>query len=157
MRPQIHNSINQYDHQRLLIVHYIAFILKDWKKIADHLQDFFINLSLTKLCANEKVKMKSGWHWACITGLPVSLHHVPLPQIIYLVTPLPPVQIAFDCNKLPSEFSPHKWLLNRDVEWSDDVLIVTCKMYLPWPTDFLWQLLFNMYVCSDTLGFKKVN
>lgn len=106
-------------------------LTKNKTTTADHLQDFFINLSLTKLSTNEKVKMKSGWRWACIIDLPVSLHHVPLPQIIYLVTPLPPVQIAFDCNKLPSEFSPHKWPLNRDVEWSDDVLIVTCKMYLP--------------------------
>lgn len=66
---------------------------------------------------------------ACIVGLAVPLVAMPLTQIIYLLTQVPPVQIAFDCNKLPSEFPAHKWLLNRDLEWSDDVLIVTLRMY----------------------------
>lgn len=66
---------------------------------------------------------------ACIIGPTVPLASLPLTQIIYLVTLVPSVQIAFDCNKLPSESVPHKWLLNRDLEWSDDVLIVTRRMY----------------------------
>lgn len=83
--------------------------------------------AVAEICRKERKVM--DFFKSASLALTISLATLPLTQIIYLVTLVPSVQIAFDCNKLPSEFVPHKWLLNRDLEWSDDVLIVTRRMY----------------------------